>query len=207
MLPELWFAFALTSAAILALPGPTVMLVISYALANGRRSGFATVPGVALGDFTAMTASLLGAGAILAVSATFFTLLKLAGAAYLVWLGVRLWRADPSPELGDRTTRPDSARRMFWNSWLVTALNPKSILFFVAFVPQFVDPAQPLVQQFAILEVTFIVLAAANVAVWVSLAGSLRAGFSSPSTARLLNRIGASFLIGAGLMAAFRKAI
>lgn len=202
---DLWFAFALASAAILAVPGPTVMLAISYALVNGRRSGFATVPGVALGDFTAMTASLLGAGAILAMSAALFTLLKLLGAAYLFWLGVRLWRADPATGLPGRETNPAGMRRMFWNAWLVTALNPKSIVFFVAFVPQFIDPARPLFQQFAILEATFLVLAAANIAIVAGLAGSLQAELRRPSTARLFNRLGGSFLIGAGMLVAFRR--
>ena len=89
---ELWMTFALASAALLTIPGPTVLLVVSYALGGGRRTGWATVPGVTLGDFTAMTVSLLGAGAILAASATLFTVMKLAGAAYLVWLGIQLWR-------------------------------------------------------------------------------------------------------------------
>ena len=82
---EIWISFFIASAALLAIPGPTVMIVVSYALDQGRSSAWATVPGVALGDFTAMTASLLGAGAILAASATLFTALKIAGAVYLIW--------------------------------------------------------------------------------------------------------------------------
>jgi threonine/homoserine/homoserine lactone efflux protein len=205
MSPDLWFAFALTSAVLVAVPGPTVMLVISYALSNGRASGFATVPGVTLGDFIAMTTSLLGAGAVLALSATLFTVMKLVGAAYLVWLGVRLWRAEPSAELPGRVETRAGARRMFWNACLVTALNPKGIVFFIAFVPQFVDPARPMLPQFAILEATFLVLAAVNVTLWAGLAGSLQAAFRRPSTVRLFNRLGAGFLIGAGLLIAFRR--
>jgi len=205
MSPDIWLAFALTSAAIIVVPGPTVALAVSYALANGRRSGLATVPGVTLGDFTAMTASLSGAGAVLAMSGTLFTLLKLAGAVYLIWLGLRLWRAEPATNLPTQESRPASMRRMFWNAWLVTALNPKSIVFFVAFVPQFVDPARPLLQQFVILEATFLVLAAANIAAWASLAGKLQAAFRRPSTGRLFNRLGGGFMIGAGLLVAFRK--
>jgi homoserine/homoserine lactone efflux protein len=186
-------------------PGPTVLLVISYALGNGRSSALATVPGVTLGDFTAMTVSLLGAGAILAASATLFTLLKLVGAAYLLWLGIQLWRAGAAPEalagLESRAGRP----RMFWHAYVVTALNPKGIVFFVAFVPQFVDPAGPLFAQFAILEATFITLAAINVAIWALLAGQMRARFQKPSTLRLVHRIGGSFLIGAGLLTALAR--
>ena len=163
---ELWIAFTLASSALLAIPGPTVMVVVSYALAKGRSSAWATVPGVTLGDFTAMTVSVLGAGAILAASATLFTALKLFGAAYLIWLGIQLWRADPSPEALTGAKSGAHGRRMFWNCYIVTALNPKSIVFFIAFVPQFVDPTGPLIIQFVILETTFLTLAAVNVAIW-----------------------------------------
>ena len=177
------------------------MLVVSYALGRGRSSAWATVPGVTLGDFTAMTVSLLGAGAVIAASATLFTVLKLCGAAYLIWLGIQLWRADPALEEATAASSPDT-KRMFWNAYIVTALNPKSIAFFIAFVPQFVDPAAPVFKQFAIMETTFLVLAAANVAVWAVLAGRMRAQFEKPSVLRLTNRIGAGFLIGAGLLTA-----
>lgn len=202
---ELWIAFTLASAVLLAVPGPTVMLVVSYALGRGRGTGWATVPGVALGDFTAMTISLLGAGAILAASATLFTVLKLIGAAYLIWLGIQLWRAKPTPgELGE-LTRPQGHGRMFWNSYVVTALNPKSIVFFIAFVPQFVDPAGPLLVQFAILELTFVGLAAANAALWAILAGQMQSRFRRPSTLRIVNRLGGTFLIGAGFLTALAR--
>ena len=202
---ELWLAFTLTSGALLAVPGPTVLLVVSYALGRGRSSGLATVPGVALGDFTAMTVSLLGAGAVLAASSTLFTVLKLIGAAYLVWLGIQLWRSGSS--LGELTgLRPRANHtKMFWNAYIVTALNPKSVVFFVAFVPQFVDPAAPVVAQFVILEATFVILAAINTAIWALLAGQLRVRFQKPSTLRFVHRLGGSFLVGAGLLTAITR--
>jgi threonine/homoserine/homoserine lactone efflux protein len=199
---ELWIPFTLASSALLAIPGPTVMVVVSYALGKGRSSAWATVPGVTLGDFTAMTVSVLGAGAILAASATLFTALKLFGAAYLIWLGIQLWRADSSPEAATSGKLTAPSRRMFWNAYIVTALKPKSIVFFIAFVPQFVDPTGPLIIQFAILEATFLILAAANVVIWALLIEQIRCRFQRPSTARRLNRIGGSFLIGAGLLTA-----
>ena len=205
---ELWFAFVAASSALLAVPGPTVMLVVSYALGRGRQSGWATVPGVTLGDFTAMTISLLGAGAVLAASAALFTALKLIGAGYLVWLGIQLWRADVSPDDLAATASALGPRRMFLNAYAVTALNPKSIVFFIAFVPQFVATDRPLLPQFVILEVTFLVLASANVALWAVLAGEMRARFREPATLRLVNRIGGGFLIGAGLLtAAVRRGV
>jgi threonine/homoserine/homoserine lactone efflux protein len=199
---DLWFAFALASALLLASPGPTVMLVVSYAIGGGRQTGWATVPGVALGDFTAMTISLLGAGAVLAASATLFTMLKLAGAAYLVWLGVQLWRADPSGQELAAAAQPARSHAMFWHAYAVTALNPKSIVFFIAFVPQFVTPGRALLPQFVVLELTFVALAAANAALWAVLAGQVRARFRSRSVLRLINRAAGSLLIAAGALTA-----
>jgi len=199
---ELWLAFALASAALLAVPGPTVMLVTSYAIGRGRASGWATVPGVALGDLTAMTISLLGAGAALAASATLFSVLKLVGAAYLIWLGVKLWRAPPVLAEAQPHAAAKSGRAMFLNAFAVTALNPKSIVFFVAFAPQFVDPAAPALPQFAAMEATFVTLAAVNAALWAMLAGELRRRARNPATLRRANRAGAAFLIGAGALTA-----
>ncbi len=202
---ETWVAFAFASAALLAIPGPTVMLVVSYALGRGRASGWATVPGVALGDLTAMTVSLLGAGAILAASSTLFTILKLMGAAYLVWLGIKLWRSSPH-QIKEGTPVADknaqTYRSMFWNSYIVTTLNPKGIIFFIAFVPQFIDPTQPVFSQFAILEATFVTLATINITIWAVLAGQMRERFKNPVTLNFINKIGGSFLIGAGFLTA-----
>ncbi|MAL80351.1 MAG: lysine transporter LysE [Sneathiella sp.] len=198
---EIWISFVLASGVLLAIPGPTLMIVISYALSGGRRTALATMPGVALGDLTAMTISLLGAGAVLAASATLFTLLKVAGALYLVWLGFRLWRAEGGVE--DVAARaPRSPLAMFRTAYIVTALNPKGIVFFVAFVPQFVNVNEPAFVQFAILEATFVTLAAVNVLIWAFLAGTVKQRFASPGAVRLMNRTGAGFLIAAGLLTA-----
>jgi threonine/homoserine/homoserine lactone efflux protein len=136
---SLWLAFVAASSILLIIPGPTVLLVVSYALGQGWRTALPMAIGVALGDFTAMTLSMLGLGALLATSATLFTILKWVGAIYLVWLGLKLWRAGGTLEAAPRTDacRP---RRMLGHAWLVTALNPKSITFFVAFLPPFLDP-------------------------------------------------------------------
>ena len=128
---ESWAAFTAASAVLLIIPGPTVLLVVSYALGQGWRTALPMAIGVALGDFTAMTLSMLGLGALLAASATLFTILKWAGAAYLVYLGIKLWRAGGTLEAAPRTDAV-SAARMPGHAWLVTALNPKSITFFVA---------------------------------------------------------------------------
>ena len=202
----LWLAFTAASSVMLAIPGPTVMLVASYAMTRGRDTGWATVPGVALGDLLAMTVSLLGAGAVLAASAELFTLLKLAGAGYLVWLGIQLWRSKPELAAlpGGGNQRRDKVR-MFSNAFVVTALNPKGIVFFVAFVPQFIDPARPVVAQCAVLIATFVILGALNAAFWAVTAGTMRHRFSSPRALRLVNRLGGSAMIGAGLLTALAR--
>ena len=202
---EIWFAFALASTVLLAIPGPTVMIVVSYAMGRGKGSAWSTVPGVALGDFVAMTISLLGAGAVLATSATMFNALKLVGACYLIWLGIQLWRSEPDPDQISHIKAASDGRRMFFNSFAVTALNPKSIVFFVAFVPQFIVTGAPLGPQFVILITTFVTLAAVNVFLWAVLVGFMRSKFQKPETLKLLNRLGGSFLIGAGMFTALAR--
>lgn len=203
--PALWFAFAAASTFMLAIPGPTVMLVASYAMARGRGSGWATVPGVALGDLLAMTVSLLGAGAVLAASAELFTMMKFAGAGYLVWLGVLLWRSKPELARIQIGAGRRDRLRMFSNAFVVTALNPKGIVFFVAFVPQFFDPSRPIVLQCFILIATFVILGAVNAAFWAVMAGTMRNRFSSPRALRIVNRLGGSAMIGAGLLTALTR--
>jgi threonine/homoserine/homoserine lactone efflux protein len=197
-----WLAFAAASAILVAIPGPTVLLVISYALGHGRKSALATVAGVALGDFTSMTTSMLGLGALLAASAMLFTGLKWIGAAYLVYLGVKLWRAPVAPPV-DAAAPPPAERpiRIFLHTYAVTALNPKSIVFFVAFLPQFLEANAPVAPQMVIFEATFLVLATLNAAAYGLLAALARRQIRRPQVQRWVNRIGGSLMIGAGLLA------
>jgi threonine/homoserine/homoserine lactone efflux protein len=204
---ELWLAFVLASTLLLVIPGPTVMLVVGQALAAGRRSAWATVPGVGLGDLTAMTLSVLGLGAVLAASATLFTAVKLTGAAYLVWLGLQLWRSSPSHADAQPQVRERRPRAMFLEAYTVTALNPKSIVFFVAFVPQFLTAGAPLLPQLVILVATFVLLAMLNAVAFALLAGSVRGSVQRPAVRLWLDRLGGAVLIGAGAMvAAWRRA-
>jgi threonine/homoserine/homoserine lactone efflux protein len=196
-----WLAFAAASAVLLAIPGPTILLVVSYALGHGRKAGLATVAGVALGDFTAMTASMLGLGALLATSAEIFTVLKWIGAAYLIFLGVKLWRAPVGTAGGETEATLTRPWRIFGHAFAVTALNPKSIVFFVAFLPQFFDLARPITPQMVIFEATFVTLAAINAALYAFAAASARRTIRRPSVQRGVNRVGGSLMIGAGLLA------
>lgn len=195
---ETWIAFLLASAAMLAIPGPTILLVIGQSLGAGRGRALPLVAGVALGDLTAMTLSLAGLGALLATSATAFTVLKWAGAAYLIWLGVKLWRAPVEAAAAP----PLTARRAFRDAYVVTALNPKSIAFFVAFVPQFVTPGAPFLPQAVILVASFVTLAALNALAYALLAGRLSGAVARPAVRRGFNRVGGGMLIGAGIATA-----
>ena len=200
---EHWLAFVAASAILLAIPGPTILLVISYALGHGRKAATSTVAGVALGDFTAMTASMLGLGALLATSATLFTALKWMGAAYLVYLGIKLWRAPVTSVEVDAADAPkEQPFRIFLHTYIVTALNPKSIIFFVAFLPQFLDMSRPIVQQMVIFEGTFLVLATLNAALYGLLASMARKSIRKPRVQRTVNWIGGSLMMGAGILAA-----
>jgi threonine/homoserine/homoserine lactone efflux protein len=202
---EHWLSFCAASAILLAIPGPTVLLVISYALGHGRKVAFATVAGVTLGDFTAMTASMLGLGALLATSATIFTLLKWLGAAYLIYLGIKLWRAPVAVGEGAdglAVLPKEKPGRIFAHAYLVTALNPKSLIFFVAFLPQFLDANGPVAVQLAIFEITFLVLATANASLYALLAAMARQQIRKPLVQRIVNRTGGSLMIGAGVLAA-----
>jgi len=203
MLMTSWLAFAAASCVLLLIPGPTVLLVVSYALGHGRRSSIATVAGVALGDLTAMTGSMLGLGALLATSAGVFGALRWIGAAYLIYLGVRLWRAPVA--LAGTEAADVPPRRMLLHAFAVTALNPKSIVFFVAFVPQFLDTARPLAPQMAAMVATFVGLAALNAFGYAMLAAGARRFIRRPATQRAVNRAGGGFLIGAGVLAATLK--
>ena len=197
---ETWLAFAAASAILVLIPGPTVLLVVSYALGQGFRTALPMAVGVALGDFTAMTLSMLGVGALLAASATIFTLLKWLGAAYLVWLGLKLWRAGGTLDAAPRTDAV-SAAKMLGHAWLVTALNPKGSTFFVSFLPQFLDPQASFLTQMMVFEATFLALAFANALGYAVLASRARGLVKSRRAMGLVNKVGGTCLIGAGIAA------
>ncbi|MEO1400660.1 MAG: LysE family translocator [Cyanobacteria bacterium J06635_1] len=197
---ELWFAFAIASIVILIIPGPTVLTVISYSLAHGRRASAPLVTAVALGDSTALVMSLLGLGALLSTSAFWFTVVKWAGGLYLLYLGLKSLRAGVSPP---RLAAPMvvSSRRLFINTYLVSALNPKGIMFYVAFLPQFTNPSGNIAFQLWLLATTFILLAVLNVALYSMFATSARRLLSTHRAQRGFNLAGGSLLSVAGVYA------
>src|SRR5512142_1356550 len=128
---HLWLAFVAASALLLILPGPTTLTIVSTTLAQGRRACLPLVAGVALGDSTALAVSLLGLGSLLAASAFWCTVVKWVGGLYLLYLGVRLLRAGGSSKALTAPAAPDTRRELFASAYLVTALTPKGIVFFV----------------------------------------------------------------------------
>lgn len=199
---ELWLAFVAASAVLLIIPGPTILTVISYSMSHGRRANVPLVAAVALGDSTALVVSLLGLGALLATSAFWFTVVKWVGGLYLLYLGIKLLRAGVSPsEATAAPAAPVSRLRLFANTYLVTALNPKGIVFFVAFLPQFISPAADVTHQLWVLAVTFVVLATTNATLYAVFASAARRLLSSPRAQRRFNFAGGSLLSAAGIWA------
>ena len=199
---EIWVAFVLAAMVVLIIPGPTIILVISQAIAHGRKAVLPLVAGVTLGDFTAMTLSLLGLGAILASSAAIFSVLKWVGAVYLIYLGIKLWRSNPEKHEIRLSAARNSKQSLFKSAFIVTALNPKGIAFFVAFLPQFISAQSETFPQFLILGATFVFFAALNAALYALFAGQLRDTMQNTKVRRWFNRFGGSALIGAGVFTA-----
>ncbi|MGE0800982.1 MAG: LysE family translocator [Lautropia sp.] len=191
-----WLAFAAVSVVLAVTPGPAVVYIVARTLAQGRRSGLTSVAAVALGNFGNAAGAALGLAALFAVSSLAFTVVKYAGAAYLIHLGFRALRspaaatatatataaggaAAPAAIVGDAAIRSDSLGRVFRDGALVALLNPKTALFFAALLPQFIDPAGPATLQSLALGALFVVIAAGSDIVYV-----LAAGLIGPRLAR-----------------------
>lgn len=207
MSPEIWFAFVAASTVLLLMPGPTTITVAGYSMAYGRRSNMPLVVAVALGTATALCASLLGLGTLLATSAFWFTVVKWLGGMYLLFLGIRMLRASTSPA---DILAPDvvgSRWKLFANTYAVTALNPKGIIFLVAFLPQFVNPNANVSQQLWILATTFIIMAVLSVSLYALFAGSARQILASRRAQRCFNIGSGSLLCAAGVWALLAKRV
>jgi homoserine/homoserine lactone efflux protein len=199
---EIWIAFVLAATVVLIIPGPTIILVISQAMVHGRSTVLPLVIGVTLGDFTAMTLSLLGLGAVLSSSAALFSVLKWIGAVYLLYLGIKLWRSNPEKQEIRLSTAKASNQSLFKGAFIVTALNQKSIAFFVAFLPQFISAQSETLPQLLVLGATFLFLAALNATLYALFAGQLSDTMQNATVRRWFNRCGGGALVGAGFVTA-----
>ncbi|MFP8967819.1 LysE family translocator [Pokkaliibacter sp. CJK22405] len=202
---EHWLAFVAAASVLLMIPGPTILAVISYSMTHGRRANLPLIAAVMLGDATALAVSLLGLGALLKVSAFWFTVVKIIGGMYLLFLGIKMLRAGVSPTQVFAPKAPASWWRLFANTYMVTALNPKGIVFFVAFLPQFVSSDHPATPQLFLLAATFVTLAMLNTSLYAIFAGSARKLLSSPRAQRGFHLTGGSLLSCAGVWAMLAK--
>ena len=203
--PATLIAFVVASTILIVVPGPTVALVVARSLSEGRRAALPLAAGVALGDLVATSLSLAGVGALLAASATAFTAVKWLGALYLVWIAIRLWR-EPVTVPGEVAVDvAGSGRRAFRDGFLVTVFNPKGIVFFIAFVPQFLDPARPYLPQAAVFVGLFTAIGAVNVVAYALGADGLRRVVARPGILRAMSRTGAALIGAAGIATLLAK--
>jgi homoserine/homoserine lactone efflux protein len=192
---ELFTAFLLITTVLIITPGPIVTLVISTGVTQGPRAALTTVAGTTLGNALLLAAIALGLSWVHAHADLLFNALRLTGAAYLVWLGVQAWRR--AGEESQRLT--DTGRARFVRGLMVALSNPKTIVFFTAFLPQFLDPRLPAGPQLAVMCVVTVVLAGVSDCAWAVAAGMGRAWFMKPSRVKLLGRLSGTVLIGGGL--------
>lgn len=206
MFPDtpLLLAFVGASLVLALTPGPAVVYIVARTLAQGRACGLASVLGVALGNLSNAVGAALGLAALFAVSSAAFTVVKWAGAAYLVYLGIRMWLATPAAVTDVSPRAPvQPLRRVFRDGFMVALLNPKTTLFFAAFLPQFMDAhASPLVQTLALGSV-FVGIACCTDLIYV-----LTASLIAPRLNRAArhavwgNRLAGSSFIGLGVLTA-----
>ena len=195
MNPQLFTAFLLITLVLIVTPGPIVTLVIATGATRGTRAALTTVAGTTVGNAILLTAIAFGLSWVLANAIVLFDILRWAGAAYLVWLGIQAWRGaartSEAPVPGGHVH--------FLRGVMVALSNPKTIVFFTAFLPQFIDPALPAPRQLAVMCAVSVLLAATTDSAWGIAAGMGRAWFMKPARAKLLARLSGTVLIGGGI--------
>jgi len=202
--------FVLAAAALIVVPGPAVLFVVARTIVHGRRAGVVSASGVACGGLVHVAAATVGLSAILAASATAFTVVKLVGAAYLVVLGVRTLvghRAAVSTLEAAQAEAEAPLAALFRQGVIVNILNPKTALFFLAFLPQFVDRHHAAAPQIALLGLIFVAMALLSDSLYATAAGALRGLLARSRRAERVERVvSGSVFIGLGLLAADAQA-
>jgi homoserine/homoserine lactone efflux protein len=205
----LWLGFFATAWAISISPGPGAVAVMSASLSHGFARGYFATFGLVLGFWTQLLVVAVGLGAVIASSALAFAIVKWAGGAYLIWLGVRQWRALPVPLSLTGSASPRAAaslRRIVAQAWLLNAVNPKGTAFMMAVVPQFLTPSEPLLPQYLIIGATLTFTDLVVNAVYAAMAGRLVGLLRTPERVRGMNRVFGSLFIALGaLLATFKR--
>jgi threonine/homoserine/homoserine lactone efflux protein len=190
---QLFAAFLLITMVLILMPGPIVTLVIATSVTKGVRAGLVTVAGTTAGNIVLLAVIVGGLSFVLEHALYWFDVLRFAGAAYLIWLGIKAWHgAGAAPP-------PPRDHVQFGRGFLVALFNPKTIAFFSAFLPQFIDPNLPAARQLAVMCAVSALLAALSDAAYAVLAGLGRTWFMHPARTRLLGRVSGFTLIGGGI--------
>ena len=199
-----WLLFCLTETVLCMIPGPAVLLVLSTALRRGFAPATRATAGILAGNTMYFALSATGIAAVIVASHLVFSALKWAGAAYLVWLGLRmlLSRASASGATAERP--PGNAERIFVRAFIVQAANPKALVFFIALLPQFINPASTVPKQILVLGISSVVLEFAILSLYGALAARARA-MTGARFSNLLERSGGAILIAAGARLAWYR--
>lgn len=203
---DTWVLFLTTVFFLSATPGPNMLLALGHGLRFGPRRAVATAVGTVLGLMLLMAASVTGLSALLAASETAFSVVKWCGVAYLLYLGVKSWRATPEDVEPAAVAAPGGQWwRLGGQAFMVCVSNPKAIVFLVALFPQFLDPARPMLPQVLVLGASFAVCEAFWIMAYASGGGRLLPMLRTAGAARLVNRLTGGLLIGAGAMLAVAR--
>jgi threonine/homoserine/homoserine lactone efflux protein len=201
---QLYLAFIAACVALALLPGPIVTLVIANGLRHGTRAALTNIAGVQAALLIVIAVVAIGLTSLMATMGYWFDWVRFAGAIYLVWLGIKLIR-DPVPGMKADEAPPPPRGGFFLQGFLVALSNPKLLVFFGAFIPQFVDMSRDHFPQVALLGVSFMVVAGLTDAAYALLAGRVRSFFSARRT-RMLSRVSGGFMIGGGVWLALTRA-
>ena len=193
---HLYLGFVLASVILILIPGPNVSLIVANAIASGTRYGLLTVAGTSSAIVVQLALTSLGLTATLGVLAGWFEWIRWIGVAYLLFLGIRHWRAAPV-DLTRTRPQPRSFQAIAIRGFLISLTNPKTLLFYGAFFPQFLTPDAPIAPQVALLSLTFFIIAAGLDCGWALAAGRVRGVLAIRG--RLRNRLSGGFLVGAGI--------
>ena len=203
-----WLTFFAASWAISISPGPGAVAAMGSGLNHGFRLGYMTTLGLVLGIWTQIAVVGVGLGAIVATSATAFLVVKWLGAGYLVYLGIRQWRAAPEPMVAQADEGAAvTVRMLILRAWAINAVNPKGTVFLLAVVPQFLVPSEPLLAQYLVIGATLSFTDLVVMAGYTALASTVLGALKDPGHIRLLNRLFGGLFIAAGtLLALFSRA-
>lgn len=204
---SLWFTFFAASWAISLSPGPGAVAAMGAGVNHGFARGYWLTLGLVTGIVTQLAIVGVGLGALMTASEAAFVAVKWAGVAYLLWLGIQQWRAPVrTVQAIDAERTLVSRRSLILRGWGLNAVNPKGTAFMLAVVPQFIDPAQPLALQYAVIGATLVFTDLVVMAGYTALASRVLAVLKSPRQVRTMNRLfGSLFVVAAALLASFKR--